>query len=215
LRLRGSVSFQCGIYIFSFFIHLQTTPIFLPFLAFHCAFNYIRCFFFLLWFVIFSCLHCIFTIINLCGTFVISKFVELFYLSFRLGCCFVGIKTCLPYSASMCKYLWFGRLMVVSFLFCWTLLPASLFFHMLFNQLAKALLARSLFWKMFVLYFLPFWWPSNLCFKFPSLFIWPIHIVIYVYSFHGWPFFIPVIHLVQHEMFFKFGALLWIICWSS
>jgi hypothetical protein len=102
-------------------------------------------FFFLLWFVIFSCLHCIFTIINLCGTFVISKFVELFYLSFRLGCCFVGIKTCLPYSASMCKYLWFGRLMVVSFLFCWTLLPASLFFHMLFNQPAKALLARSLF----------------------------------------------------------------------
>jgi len=35
--------------------------------------------------------------------------------------------------------------MVVSFLLYWTVGPASLFFHLLFNQPAKALLARSLY----------------------------------------------------------------------
>jgi len=97
------------------------------------------------------------SIINMCGASIFSRFVELFYLFFRLGCCFVQVKACLLYFAGMCIYLWSARLMVVSFLLCWTVWPASLFFHLLFNQSAKALLARSLYWKLFMLCFLPFY----------------------------------------------------------
>ena len=116
-----------------------------------------------------------------------------------LGCCIVHVKACLLYAAGMCMYLWFARLMVVSFLFRWTVRPTSLFFHLLFNQPAKALVARSLCWKLFLLCFLPFWWLLNLCFRFPSLFIWPIHVAIYICSFHGLPFrFRSFIYLCLH-----------------
>jgi len=116
-----------------------------------------------------------------------------------LGCCFVYIKAYLLYTASMCMYLWSARLMVVSFLLCWTVRPASLFFHLLFNQPTKALVARSLYWKLFLLCFLPLWWLLNLCFRFPSLFIWPIHVAIYICSFLGLPFlFWSFIYLCLH-----------------
>ena len=45
-----------------------------------------------------------------------------------LGCCFVHVKACLLYAAGMCMYYWSARLVVVFFLLCWTVRPASLFF---------------------------------------------------------------------------------------
>ena len=92
------------------------------------------------------------------------------------GCCFVQVKACLLYSAGMCMYLWSARLMVVSFLLCWTIGPTSLFLHLLFNQPAKALFARSLYWKLFLL------------FAFARSLFMLIHVAIYIYSFHGLPF---------------------------
>ena len=59
------------------------------------------------------------SIINLCGPFVFSKFVQLFLAFFSVGLLcgyFIHLKDCLVYATGMCMYYWSIRLMVVFFL---------------------------------------------------------------------------------------------------